>query len=145
MKKKRLQVAVTTRHRKIRIPHQKVSRVVKKAAGELLPARSVMSVAFLGDREMTSVNESYTGRKGTTDVLSFPLGENEITGAVHHEILISLDRAKRQAKSKSVSLIQEVIRLLIHAVVHLAGYDHHDPKMFKEMRRVEFGLLMECL
>jgi probable rRNA maturation factor len=118
---------------------------IRKCAPSLLPPRPTVSVAFLNDREMTSVNEAYTGREGSTDVLSFPLGEDEGSRSWCGEVLISLDRAYKQSKEKDVSLIQEVIRLLIHALVHLGGLDHYDKKGFKEMRRMEFQLLLKCL
>lgn len=105
----------------------------------------MVGVAFLSDREMTGINEKYTGRRGATDVLSFPLGRDLRGGIWSGEILISLDRAARQAKEKGVTLTNEVIRLLVHAMVHLGGHDHYDPDGFLGMRRLEFELLLRCL
>jgi len=93
---------------------------------------------------MKKINEEYTGRTGTTDVLSFPLGLDHNKRSIY-EILISLDRAKKQALEKRVTLFQEVIRLLVHAVVHLTGYDHHNDKGFKEMRKKEIELLLRVI
>lgn len=111
----------------------------------MLPDSSNLSVAFLADDEMISINEQYTGRSGTTDVLSFQLGRGKFDKKWYFEILISLDRAFRQASEKGLKLTDEVIRLIVHAMVHLSGYDHHDKKSFKEMRKVEFKLLLESL
>lgn len=140
-----MKIAVVTRHRKKRVSHKKVAGVMKVCARYLLPKKADLSIAFLDDREMTEVNEAYTGRSGTTDVLSFPFGEDRFTNSWCGEILISLDRAGRQAKEKKVTLIQEVIRLVVHAVVHLGGYDHYDKSGFKKMRKMEFELLLDCL
>lgn len=136
---------VTNHHRRMRVPGRAVRGVIKRCAGKLVPSGSVISIAFLDDKEMTRVNERYTGRRGATDVLSFPLGKDARDRRWHGEILISLDRAKRQAKEKGVLLIQEVTRLLIHALAHLSGLGHYDQDGFREMRRVEFGLLLKCL
>lgn len=139
-----MKVEVIVRHRNRRVGLRRVRDVVKRCSALMLP-RSVVSVAFLGDQEMAEINEAYTGRPGTTDVLSFPLGIGAGSRRWHGEVLISLDRASSQARAKGVLLIHEVIRLLIHAMVHLRGLDHHDKKGFREMRRVEFGLLLKCL
>ena len=140
-----MKIAVVNRHHKRRVSSKKVMSVIRKCALTLLPKNSIVSVAFLDDVEMTEVNEAYTGRKGTTDVLSFPLGKGEHDNRWCGETLISLDRAYKQAKEKGVSLVQEVTRLLIHSVVHLGGFDHYDKEGFKEMRRIEFRLLLQCL
>lgn len=140
-----MEIQIQTRNRKLRVPPKKVKQVVSKCSSKLLPKKTFLSVAFLADPEMTRINEEYTGREGTTDVLSFPLGKNKRDGVWYGEIIISLDRANRQAINKRVSLTSEVIRLLVHSIAHLSGLDHHDKKGFKEMRRVEFYLLLECL
>lgn len=140
-----MKVEVSGRHPSRRVEPQKVRDIVLKCALKVLPADSTVSVAFLSDREMVGINEFYTGRIGTTDVLSFALGREKHDGNWSGEILISLDRAHSQAKSKNVSLMNEVVRLLIHAIVHLGGYDHHTPQRFKKMREIEFGMLIKCL
>lgn len=129
----------------MRVPHARIRGVIRKCAEKLLPPAPVVSVALLGEREMTSINEAYTGRRGTTDVLSFPLGRDAHDGKWYGEILISLPRAGVQAKEKGVSLANEVVRLLIHAMAHLGGCDHHDMQGFVRMRRLELELLLECL
>lgn len=140
-----VKVEVLTRHRTRRVNSTKVKGVARKCAARLLPEDSVISVAFLSDSEMTEINEGYTGRKGTTDVLSFPLGNSRHDGRWYGEVVISLDSAARQARERRVTLAEEVTRLIVHATVHLAGYDHHTQGRFKEMRKMEIDLLMKCL
>lgn len=138
-------VEVVTRHRGRRVGTGRVRNVVRICSRSLLPAGSVISIAFLNDTEMAEINEWYKGRSGTTDVLSFPLGMDCRNKNWYGEILISLDRAYRQAREKGVSMTDEVVRLLIHGMVHLSGRRHRDRKSFKEMRRIELGLLLKCL
>lgn len=136
---------VTVRCNKRHIPVSEVIRLVKKFAREVLSADSNLNIAFLSDNEMIGANETYTGRRGTTDVLSFPYGRDFFDGCWYGEVLISMDRAFKQAREKGVSLFDEIVRLLIHALVHLGGYDHHNKKSFKDMRRKELSLLVDCL
>lgn len=138
-------VEVVTRHRGRRVRKDRVKDVVKLCSRSLLPAPYVISVAFLDDGEMAEINEEFKGRIGATDVLSFPLGTDDCDKKWYGEILISLDRAYRQASDKGVSIMDEVVRLLIHGIVHLSGRGHRDRKSFREMRKIELGLLLKCL
>lgn len=90
-----------------------------------------------------------------TDVLSFPQHtidelkeiEKQFKSGVQFDwmlgdIIISIDTAKRQAAEQNTDLKKEVIRLFIHGLVHLFGYDHEiSEKEARRMRRVERILL----
>ncbi len=77
---------------------------------------------------MAELNQQYRGRSGPTDVLSFPMYTKEELQQLQPEILgdvvISMETAKRQAASAGCMLWEEMIRLLIHGVLHLLGFDH---------------------
>jgi probable rRNA maturation factor len=76
-----------------------------------------ISIAFVNDRAMRALNRKFRGKNKTTDVLTFP-GDNAC------EIVISLDRAKRQAAEERHSLATELRYLLLHGILHGLGYDH---------------------
>lgn len=124
---------------------RKVLNIAKICADKLLLKNYELSIVFLHDKEMKSINEQYTGRKGSTDVLSFDLGKNLITKNNLGEVIISIDKAGKQAEQRSVTVFLEIIRLIVHGVTHLAGYDHCNLKTYKEMRKIEFKLLIDCL
>lgn len=90
-----------------------VGRVLRAAR-----ARGIeeVSIAFVSDAAMRRLNRKYRGRDQTTDVLTFP-GERP-------DIVISLDRARRQAVAERHSLATEVRYLILHGVLHALGYDH---------------------
>ncbi|WP_310600833.1 pyridoxine 5'-phosphate synthase [Desulfobulbus sp.] len=90
--------------------------------------RAEVSVVFLDDAEMAAYNERYRQKKGPTNVLSFPatggddgfvVPENELG-----DVLISVDTARREAAEQRKSLHSRLTELIIHGVLHLAGYDH---------------------
>ena len=83
------------------------------------------------DPEMALFNQRFRGRKGTTDVLSFPSGAREPLG----DIAISLGLARRQAREWGHSAEDEIRILLLHGVLHLMGYDHETDE--GRMRRAE--------
>lgn len=93
-----------------------------------------ISIAFVADREMTSLNRKFRGRNKTTDVLTFPSGDDTFLG----DIVVSIDQAKRQAADEKHSLATEVRYLILHGLLHALGYDHETDK--GEMNALELDV-----
>ena len=93
-----------------------------------------VNIVFIGDYEMSDLNERFKGRSGTTDVLSFQLsGDHELmlTG----EVYVSLPRAEIQAGEYGVTFPEETVRLVTHGLLHLAGHVHDTDEMLDAMTR----------
>ena len=84
---------------------------------------------------MSKLHRQYSGVKGTTDVLTFDLTERG--GVVEGDIYICLDQARRQAKEYHVPQYEEVARLAVHGVLHLAGYSDKTAAGRSKMRTLE--------
>ena len=84
--------------------------------------KGTVSVMVTHSREMRSLNSRFRGKNHATDVLSFPPPalDNGFAG----DIAVSLDIATRNAHSLGHSLGEEVQILILHGILHLAGYDH---------------------
>jgi probable rRNA maturation factor len=112
---------------------------------------ATVSVTFVGDRAMRTLNRRHRGIDAPTDVLSFPLHEPGAfarSGVTRPrvrpepelmlgDIVISLDTARRQAAAYDAPLAREVERLLIHGVLHLCGHDHLVDRERRRMEREE--------
>ncbi len=97
-----------------------------------------------GDDRIRELNRDYLGHDAPTDVLSFPDGDMLPDGRrLLGQIAVSLDTARRQAEEQDHSLIRELEELVLHATLHLLGYDHASDQ--GEMNRVEIGLREELL
>ena len=90
-----------------------------------------MSVSFVNNAEIRKLNRVYRNKDKSTDVLSFPLGENGVydlnneTGAyLLGDVVISMETAVKQAHIYGHSLEREVGFLTVHSMLHLLGYDH---------------------
>ena len=90
-----------------------------------------VSVRFVDDEEIHRLNLEYRNMDKSTDVLSFPLGENGVydinydTGAkILGDIVISVEHAVEQAKTYGHTLQREIGFLTVHSMLHLLGYDH---------------------
>ncbi len=92
-----------------------------------------ISVRFVDDDEIHALNLRYRNVDSSTDVLSFPMGENGVydtnndTGAkILGDIVISIPHAVSQAERFGHSLQREIAFLTVHSMLHLLGYDHED-------------------
>ena len=106
-----------------------------------------LSVALVDDESIEELNASYRGVSGPTDVLSFSLLEGDHTeqrGEMLGDVVIALPVAARQAKALGHALDEELLRLLIHGVLHLLGFDHEEEEQARVMeareREVRAGL-----
>lgn len=109
--------------------------------GSVLRARretSAVSVHFIGDRRMRTLNTRYRGKPKTTDVLAFSAreGGNFPTEGDIGDIFISVPQIERQARRFDVPYEEELTRMLVHGLLHLLGFDHEQPRDAKKM----FGL-----
>ena len=85
-----------------------------------------LSVLLVDDATIRVLNRTHRGKDSPTDVLAFPVDEKPVRGAprVLGDVVISLETALRQARSRKRPLYPEVRFLLAHGLLHLIGYDH---------------------
>lgn len=106
-------------------------------------SRAELSIALVGDREMEPLNRQYRKKRKTTDVLSFFIDDQPLSGAkILGDVVISVEQARRQAAERGKTLKSEMVTLLIHGILHLLGYDHEkSPRQAKIMFAYERKLL----
>lgn len=105
--------------------------------------RGDVAVLLTGDKQIRRWNREFRGKNKPTDVLSFPAAPVEgidgpMPAALAGDLAISLETADRQAAEQRHTLLEELKVLLLHGVLHLAGYDHEVDQ--GEMARVELRL-----
>lgn len=108
-----------------------------------------VSVSFVSNKEIRTLNRQYRNKDKSTDVLSFPLGENgeydvnNETGALLlGDVVISIETAMKQANMYGHSLEREIGFLTVHSMLHLLGYDHETSKIdARNMREREEAIL----
>lgn len=112
------------------------------------PETAEVSVSFVDDGEMASLNEEYRGKQGPTDVLSFecdnlddgfPVAEEDVFEL--GDVVIAPDVAARQAADAGCDYLDEVDMLVVHGVLHLNGYDHVDPADAEVMEPLQDDVL----
>lgn len=83
-----------------------------------------VSVLLAGDSRIRELNLHFRGKDKSTDVLSFPAAHDHAQRGRLGDLAISLETALRQADECGHSLEIELKVLLLHGLLHLAGYDH---------------------
>jgi probable rRNA maturation factor len=109
---------------------------------EHVPNGAEVSISFVDNERIRIINRDYRGKDQPTDVISFALeekgeGEIEIVGAdippLLGDIIISIPKAKEQAKEYGHSFMRELGFLAVHGFLHLLGYDHKTEEEEKVM------------
>jgi probable rRNA maturation factor len=122
------------------VDRRTLARKAKAALEALGLGDSELSVSLVRDDEIRELNRRYRDEDHATDVLAFALREGEFgcVGEALGDVVISLDTARRQAREHRGTLPDEVERLLVHGILHLAGYDHEiSPREERRMQRKE--------
>ena len=117
-------------------PTNRVRRLIVRAARAMRDRHREVSIFFCGDRRMAALNRRWRHKDRSTDVLSFPAGDDDC--GFLGDIVISVPFATRQALSRGEAPAKEIDRLLLHGYLHLLGYDHEVDK--GEMERLEARL-----
>src|SRR5580658_11139130 len=111
-----------------------VTRFLVKAT-EALGLAGEVSVLLTADEQLRAMNLQFRGLDKPTDVLSFPALPEAANGGQGGDLAISLETAAIQAADHGHTLPMEVKVLILHGLLHLAGYDHERDR--GQMRRRE--------
>ncbi len=93
----------------------------------------IIEISLVSDETIAKVHGDFMGDPTPTDVITFQ----------HGEILISLDTARRQAAENGEPYEREVLRYMVHGLLHLAGWDDREEAERKEMHRVQEMILTQ--
>ena len=123
-------------HPRRRVRHAEVRRAARAVLKGEGTKDALLRLIFTGDAAMRKLNARWLGHRTTTDVISFPLGDDG-GGAVEGEVYVNLDQARRQAREYRVTDRSEIARLVIHGSLHLLGHDDATPALRKKMSGLE--------
>jgi probable rRNA maturation factor len=126
------------------IERRALARKAKIVLAAIELADDELSISLVGDEEIRRMNRDYRGKDRATDVLSFSLreGEHGDVASALGDVVISLETAARQARERRATIEREVDRLLVHGILHLAGYDHEvSAREERRMKRKEREML----
>ncbi len=117
---------IVNRQRRVPVALPPLQQFYERVRLELGFAPESVTIQLISDANMAELNETYRKKHGPTDVLSFPVnGARPAPGAEYvGDIAISPETARRNARRYSRSLPEEMRILILHGMIHLAGFDH---------------------
>ncbi|MDP6959679.1 MAG: rRNA maturation RNase YbeY [Planctomycetota bacterium] len=115
-------ISISNLQRKIRVPRKRLERLVRLILRKEKKARGDVSFAIVDNRRIRKLNRQYLNHDYATDVLAFPMA-SPLLG----EVILSAEYAIKEAKSRGISPQEELLRYAAHGLLHLLGYDDHDP------------------
>jgi probable rRNA maturation factor len=142
-------VELVNRQRLHALDRRVIVRLAQDVLARIDRSNSAATITFLRDARMRELNREYRNVDKPTDVLAFAyhehMGDNEPDHAPDFlgDVVIAVETAARYASEQGISFETEINWLVIHGLLHLAGYDHETDN--GEMRRLERRLRKELL
>ena len=154
-----MNVVIANRQRVKKINARLLKQIIGELFSELKIADAELGIHLVGAKEMALVNETFLQHAGSTDVITFdhaalvtqasslcvPSRKTHRLEAcattLHGELFICIDDAIAQAKEFKTSWQSELVRYIVHGVLHLLGYDDLKPHLRRVMKREENRLV----
>jgi len=105
---------------KFAVDKKSFSQVAKKVLLGENREMETLSLAFVSKEEIAKLNKKFRKKNKPTDVLSFELKDDGFLG----EIIICPEVVKENAKKDGITAKKEMMKVFIHGILHLCGYDH---------------------
>ena len=134
-----MNLVIANRQRTKKINTRLLKQIVGELFGELEIAEAELGINLVGSREMTLINETFLQHEGSTDVITFDYENSELQ--LHGELFICVDEAVSQAKQFGTNWQSEIVRYIVHGVLHLLGHDDLKPHLRRKMKREENRLV----
>lgn len=137
--RKKWKIHCTIESKALRVPPNTLRAITKRILAEVvheiaIPEVHELHIMIINDARMREINFEFRHKDKPTDVLSFPQytpqqirgtsAAPEAASPYLGDLVISSETTKRQAKRFGVTVRQELLRLIVHGVLHLIGYDH---------------------
>jgi probable rRNA maturation factor len=125
-----------------RVDRRHLCRIIRSLLhDDLEVADYELTICLIGEARMVRLNETFLKHAGSTDVITFDYSETANPALLSGEILICVNEAITQAPRFRSTWQSEVVRYVIHGLLHLRGYDDRAPGPRRVMRQKETQLL----
>ena len=118
---------------------RKISDWLKKAAAAEKKIVDNLTYVFVSDEKITDLNRKFLKHDYATDILTFDSSEDDFIAG---EMFISVDTVKENAKYYSASFEIEILRVILHGMLHLCGYKDETEEEQKKFRELEEKYLL---
>ena len=125
----------------LKLNKMQIHSLVKSLKEELNFSINNLAIIFVNSSYIHALNKKYLEHNSTTDIITFNYsGEND---NLDGEIYISYNDAELNANKYKVTFRNEILRLIIHGVLHMLGYDDQSQKEKRIMKKIENMLVAQ--
>jgi len=117
-----LKISIHNINKKFKLKKNPIKKLIRLIFSEEKRLQGEIGLIFVDHDYMIKLNKKFLQQKNSTDVLSFPL-EEEDSSALIGEIYINLDKVIEQASDYNITYLEEMNRIIIHGLLHLLGYN----------------------
>jgi probable rRNA maturation factor len=116
-----------------RVPRTRLGRAFDSFLKKSGAGVGEVSLIFVGEGKVKELNEKWYGGKGATDVLTFDYegGVGDVAG----EIYVCVKIAEKNASAEGKGVMDEVLWLFVHGLLHLAGHTHENDRKYDDMMK----------
>ena len=158
-----MNIVIANRQRTRKVDLRRLKQITGSLLAELKIEQAELGINLVAAPEMTALNETFLQHEGSTDVITFDYSDSIGDGVrspkktklepshvgsynrIHGEIFICVDEAILQSKKFKTSWQSEIVRYLVHSVLHLLGHDDRQAADRRKMKREENRLLRVLL
>ena len=143
-------VLITDDHELLKMPLERLRQTAQALLNELGSPEGELSILITDDGNIAAINRDYFNRPWPTNVISFSMMEGEFADVnpeakMLGDIVISMETAEREAVEADMPVEENIVRLLVHGLLHIFGYDHEAPDADAERMARKSEQLMEML
>lgn len=117
-------VDVATESVRIPVARARVARVAERVLRAEGVRDAALSITFVSDRRIAALNWQHLQHRGPTDVISFGFAPSHAGAPLEGDIYIASEVARRNALAAGTGAREELLRLVVHGVLHVLGHDH---------------------
>jgi probable rRNA maturation factor len=129
-KKRAGSVLITSNQKLVKLDRAGLRRDVRKILALLGTGQQELSLMIVDDEGIRTINRDYLRKDRPTNVIAFSLAEGDfgdVNPGVLGDVVVSVETAAREARAARIPVEDAILYLIIHGILHLAGYDHEGP------------------
>ena len=143
-------VLITDDRELMKMPLESLRQTAQALLNELGSPEGELSILITDDKNIAAINRDYFNRPWPTNVISFSMMEGEFADVnpeakMLGDIVISMETAEREAVEADMPVEENIVRLLVHGLLHIFGYDHEAPDADAEGMARKSEQLLEML
>jgi probable rRNA maturation factor len=126
-KQKAATILISDNQKQVKLDRAGIRHDVRKALEFLGIGERELSLMFVDDEGIRTINRDYLRRDRPTNVIAFSLSEGsfgEVNPEMLGDVVVSVETAGREANAAGIPVGDAILNLILHGILHLAGYDH---------------------